>query len=68
MPEIARRRTGEMLRTLFEVLLPVAEGMRARNPLMETEKRLTLSNTRKASTRPGASASTRSFDPRQSTL
>src|SRR5258705_1523906 len=43
MPEITRRRTGEMLRKLFEVLLPVPEGMQARDALAETEKRLTLS-------------------------
>ena len=30
-------------RKLFEVLLPVAEGMQARDALVETEKRLTLS-------------------------
>jgi hypothetical protein len=43
MPEITRRRTGEMLRKLFEVLLSVPEGMQARDALAETEKRLTLS-------------------------
>ena len=32
-----------MLRKLFEVLLPVTEGMQARDALVETEKRLTLS-------------------------
>jgi hypothetical protein len=37
MPEITRRRTGEMLRRLFEFLRPVPEGMQARNALMETE-------------------------------
>jgi hypothetical protein len=31
MAEITRRRTGEMLRKLFEVLLPVPEGMQARD-------------------------------------
>lgn len=31
MPEITRRRTGEMLRALFEVLMPVPEGMQARD-------------------------------------
>jgi len=43
MPEITRRRTGEMLRALFEVLIPLPEGMRAREALSALEKRLTLS-------------------------
>lgn len=43
MPEITRRRTGEMLRQLFEVLLPVPEGVQARDALGALEKRLTLS-------------------------
>jgi hypothetical protein len=68
MPEITRRRTGEMLRKLFEVLLPVPEGMQARDALMETEKRLTLSEYEEGEYASGASASTRSFDSRQSTL
>ncbi len=43
MPEVTRRRTGEMLRTLFEFLIPMPEGMQARDALVELEKRLTLS-------------------------
>jgi restriction system protein len=43
MPEITRRRTGEMLRQLFEVLLPVTEGIQARAALAQLEKRVTLS-------------------------
>lgn len=43
MPEITRRRTGEMLRALFEVLMPVPEGMQAREALSALERRLTLS-------------------------
>lgn len=42
MPDVTRRRTGEMLRTLFEFLMPMAEGMQARDALAELEKRLTL--------------------------
>jgi len=42
MPEITRRRTGEMLRTLFEFLVPFPEGMQAREALAELEKRITL--------------------------
>ncbi|HJX89796.1 MAG TPA: hypothetical protein VJ372_04825 [Pyrinomonadaceae bacterium] len=30
MPEITRRRTVEMLRALFELLMPIPEGMQAR--------------------------------------
>lgn len=44
MPEITRRRTGEMLRELFEVLMPVSDGMQAREALTALEKRLTLSD------------------------
>src|SRR5258706_10976097 len=44
MSDTSRRRTGEMLRQLFEVLLPVAEGMQARDALEQLEKRLTLSD------------------------
>lgn len=43
MPEITRRRTGEMLRELFQLLLPLPEGMPAREALAQLEKRLTLS-------------------------
>ncbi len=43
MPEITRRRTGEMLRKLFEILMPTPDGMRARDALAELEKHLTLS-------------------------
>lgn len=32
-----------MLRKLFEVLLPVPEGVQARDALVETEERLALS-------------------------
>ena len=44
MPEITRRRTGEMLRKLFEFLMPVSEGMQARDALAELERRFTLSD------------------------
>ncbi len=33
MPEITRRRTGELLRKLFEILMPLPEGMQARDAL-----------------------------------
>ncbi len=33
MPEITRRRTGELLRKLFEILMPHPEGMQARDAL-----------------------------------
>jgi restriction system protein len=44
MPEITRRRTGEMLRELFAILMPVPEGMQAREALAALEDRLTLSD------------------------
>ena len=44
MAEITHRRTGEMLRKLFELLLPVPEGMQAREALAQLENRLTLSD------------------------
>ncbi|HEV7682734.1 MAG TPA: restriction endonuclease [Pyrinomonadaceae bacterium] len=43
MPDITRRRTGEMLRQLFELLLPLPDGMLAREALAHLEKRLILS-------------------------
>jgi restriction system protein len=44
MAEITRRRTGEMLRKLFEILIPIPDGMQARDALAELEKRLTLTD------------------------
>lgn len=43
MPEITRRRTGEMLRQLFQILLPLPEGMQARDALAQLEQRIALS-------------------------
>lgn len=43
MPEITRRRTGEMLRQLFQILLPEPDGIQAREAMAELEKHLTLS-------------------------
>jgi len=43
MPEITRRRTGEILRTLFDMLLTSEDGMRARDAVSATEQRMTLS-------------------------
>jgi hypothetical protein len=33
MPEVTRRRTGELLRKLFEILMEKPEGMQAKTPL-----------------------------------
>ena len=44
MPQVNRRRTGEMLRKLFEFLIPLSEGMQAREALAELKRRLTLSD------------------------
>lgn len=44
MPEITRRRTGVLLRTLFEVLIPSPEGMAARDALAAVESKTTLTD------------------------
>lgn len=55
MPEITRRRTGEMLRALFEVLIPAPEGIQARDALNALQKRLTLSEYEKGEYASGGS-------------
>src|ERR1041385_300609 len=42
MPDVTRRRTGELLRTLFEFLIPVLDGMKAGEALSELEKHVKL--------------------------
>lgn len=42
MAEITRRRTGEFLRKLFEILLPQPDGLPAREALEQLQKRVTL--------------------------
>jgi restriction system protein len=42
MPEITRRRTGELLRKLFEILIPQPDGMQARDALEELKNRVPL--------------------------
>jgi restriction system protein len=42
MPGVARRRAGELLRTLFEILLQHPEGLRARDAVQATASHLTL--------------------------
>lgn len=42
MPEVTRRRTGELLRKLFELLMPHPEGMQARDALAALEKSISL--------------------------
>jgi len=44
MPEITRRRTGELLRKLFEILIAHPEGMQAREALDALEKLVTLTD------------------------
>ena len=44
MAEITRRRTGEMLRELYAILMPVDEGIQARDALGELANRLILSD------------------------
>jgi restriction system protein len=49
MPEITRRRTGELLRHLFEILANQPEGVQARDALAELEKRVNLTEFEKGS-------------------
>lgn len=42
MAEITRRRTGELLRSLFEILLKYPEGLQARDALAQLEQRVKL--------------------------
>ena len=42
MPEVTRRRTGEMLRELFNILMATADGMRASEALQVLVSRFTL--------------------------
>jgi restriction system protein len=44
MAEVTRRRTGEFLRTLFEILVKYPDGLQARDALKELESRTTLSD------------------------
>lgn len=44
MPEITRRRTGEFLRKLFEILIPRSDGLQARDALAALEKVVTLTD------------------------
>src|SRR3954469_13731734 len=43
MPEITRRRTGELLRTLFEILKKNPDGVRARDALKSLAEQVALS-------------------------
>jgi len=42
MAEVTRRRTGEFLRKLFEILMPHPDGMQARDALAALDKAVTL--------------------------
>jgi len=44
MAEVTRRRTGELLRELFAILLQHPDGLQARDALDELEKRVTLTD------------------------
>jgi restriction system protein len=44
MPEITRRRTGELLRKLFEILMPLPDGMQARDALAKLANSIKLSD------------------------
>lgn len=55
MPEITRKRIGEIVRKVFEVLLSHPEGMRAKDLLAQVEQSMTLSEFEKSDypNRPG---------------
>jgi restriction system protein len=40
MAEVTRHRTGELLRKLFEILIPHPDGLPARDALKELQQRL----------------------------
>jgi restriction system protein len=44
MPEVTRRRTGELVRKIFEILLPFPDGILAREALAQLKTRLPLSD------------------------
>jgi restriction system protein len=44
MAEITRRRTGELLRRLFEILMPLSDGMQARDALAALERAVKLTD------------------------
>ncbi len=44
MPDVTRRRTGEFLRILFKILIPLPEGLPAREALEDLRKHVTLSD------------------------
>jgi len=49
MPEVTRRRTGELLRKLFEIVMPHVDGMLARDALAALEQAVVLSDYEKGS-------------------
>lgn len=44
MPEVTRRRTGEFVRKLFEILIPLPDGMKAQEALTVLESKLELTD------------------------
>lgn len=44
MADVTRRRTGELLRRLFQVLMPQPEGVQARNALAKLSQAVELSD------------------------
>lgn len=55
MAEITRRRTGEMLRMLFDILIAQPEGVRAREALTNLKEKLELSDYEKGAFESGQS-------------
>ena len=44
MPEVTRKRTGEFVRKLFEILIPLPDGMKAQEALAALESKLELTD------------------------
>lgn len=44
MPEVTRKRTGEFVRKLFEILIPLPDGMKAQEALIALESKLELTD------------------------
>jgi restriction system protein len=44
MPEVTRKRTGEFVRKLFELLIPFPDGMKAQQALASLESNITLTD------------------------
>lgn len=68
MAEVTRKRTGELIRKLFSILIANADGMQARDALATLRGQVTLTDHEKGSYESGGCALTRSSGLQQSML